>query len=120
LVVLGGVLGELTVGAGRHEAGDLVGEVVGRLELLVDAGESQVGDLVEALEGLEDREADLVGRDLRASRVAKRVLDLLAESRQVVVGDRSALAGLADTGDGLVTDEGLGGAERLTTVSCIC
>src|SRR5262249_49175395 len=40
---------------------------------------------------------------------AQRVLDLLAEAGQVVLGDRAALAGLADAGDRLLPVEALGG-----------
>ena len=81
---------------------DLVLEVVDRLEGAVDAGEAEVGDLVEGPERAEDGEPDLVGRDLGGAVEAQGVLDLLAEAGQVVLGDRAALAGLADAGDGLV------------------
>ena len=44
---------------------------------------------------------------------AERVLDLLAEQGQIVLGDRPALAGLADAGDRLVAAERLGRAGPL-------
>src|SRR5262245_21774837 len=95
------------------QEGDLVLEVVGGLERAVDAGEAEVGDLVELAEWPEDRQADLVGGYLGGAVEAQRVLDPLAEARQVVLGDRPALAGLAHAGDGLLALERLGRAGAL-------
>ena len=100
------------VALGAQE-GDLGLEVVGGLEGPVDAGEPQVGDLVELAQRAEDGQADLVGGDLGAALAAQRVLDLLAEAGQVVLGDRPALAGLADAGDRLLAAERLGRAGAL-------
>src|SRR5699024_3892183 len=52
-------------------------------------------------------EPHLVGVDLREAAGADALLDTLGEHRQLVVADRSPLAGLADPGDHL------GAAERL-------
>src|SRR6478736_10557186 len=52
------------------EQSDLVLEVVGGAECLVDAREPQVGDRVEGPEGAEDRQPDLVGGDLGGTLVA--------------------------------------------------
>ena len=61
----------------------------------------------------QDGQADLVGGDLGAARRPDRLLDPLGEPRQVVLGDRAALAGLADTDDDLVAAERLGGPGAL-------
>ena len=58
--------------ARQREHGDLGLEVVGGLEGPVDAGEAQVGDLVELAQRPEDRQPDLVGRDLRPALAAQR------------------------------------------------
>ena len=92
---------------------DLGVEVVGRLERAVDAREAEVGHLVERAQRGEDREPDLVGVELGLAAEAQRVLDVLAEARELGVGDRAALAGLADAGDRLVAVERLGRAGAL-------
>ena len=97
----------------RTEHGDLGLEVVGGLERAVDAGEPQVGHLVELAQRAEDGQADLVGGHLGPALAAQRVLDLLAQAGQVVLGDRPALAGLADAADGLLAGERLAGAAAL-------
>ncbi len=56
----------LALRAGSKD-GDLGLEVGAQLEGAVDGGEAQVGDDVELLERLEDRQANLVGGDLRAA-----------------------------------------------------
>ena len=61
-----------------------------------------------------------MGRDLGGTLEAQRVLDLLAQAGQVVLGDRAALAGLADAGDAFSRVNGSVAPERLSTVSCIC
>ena len=61
------------------EGGDLRLEVGQGLEGAVDAGEAQVGDLVELPQGLEDRQADLVGLDLGGAVGADGLLDPLGE-----------------------------------------
>src|SRR4051794_8918741 len=103
-------LGQPALGA---QQGDLRLEVVGRLERAVDAREPEVRDLVELAQRAEDRQADLVRRHLRPALAAQRVLDLLAEAGQVVLGDRPALAGLPNPGDRLVAGERLGRAGPL-------
>src|SRR6478735_6357902 len=94
----------VTLGA---QEGDGRLEVLETVEGLVDGGETQVGDLVELAQRLEDGQADLVRVDLGAALAADGLLDALGEQRQVVLGDRAALTGLADA------DEDLGAAERL-------
>src|SRR4051794_11995522 len=89
------------------QQGDLLLEVVGRAERLVDRREAEVGDRVERPQRSEDRHPDLVGRDLGGTLDAQRVLHGLAEAGQVVLGDRPALAGLPDTGDRLLAVERL-------------
>src|SRR3954470_13445093 len=59
------------------EAGDLGLEILGGLERAVDAREPQVGDLVELPKWLEDRQPDLVGRNLGLASPPQLVLDLL-------------------------------------------
>ena len=81
------------------ESGDLGLEVGERLEAAVDGGEAEVRHLVELPERLEDRQADLVARDLGL--VADALLDRLGEQRQLVLVDGAALAGLAYAADDL-------------------
>jgi hypothetical protein len=100
-------------GAFEAEHRDLGVEVVGGLERAVDRGEAEVGHLVERPERGEDRQADVVGVELGVTGEAQRVLDLLAEAGELVVGDRAALAGLADAGDRLAPVERLGRAGAL-------
>src|SRR5690349_7517029 len=102
--------GGLALGA---QQGDRGLEVLERLERLVDAGEPQVGDLVELAQRSEDRQAHLVGLDLGLPLLADALLDPLGEDRQVVLGDRAALTGLADTGEDLATAERLARAGAL-------
>ena len=92
---------------------DLGVEVVGRLEGAVDAREAEVGHLVERAQRRQDREPDLVGVELGLAAQPQGVLDVLAEAGELGVGDRAALAGLADAGDRLVAVERLGGAGAL-------
>src|SRR5258707_10675371 len=94
----------------RPEEQDLRLEVLQRLERPVDRREPQVGDLVELAQRAEYRQAHLVGRELRAAAGPDRVLDALREDGQLPLGDRSALAGLADAVDHFVPAEGLGRA----------
>ena len=56
---------------------DLGLEVVDRVVLPVDAGEPQIRHLVQIAQRSEDGDADLVGRDLRLTGGADRVLDEL-------------------------------------------
>src|SRR4051812_31220608 len=95
------------------QQGDLGLEVVGRLEGAVDAGEPEVRHLVEFAQRRQDGHTHLVGGHLGPSLGAQRVLDLLAEASQVVLGDRTALAGLPDSRDRLVPGERLGCAGSL-------
>src|SRR6476620_7404349 len=69
-------------------------EVLEGVEGLVDAREAQVRHLVELAERAEDRQAHLVGVDLGVPLLADALLDPLGQQRQVVLGDRTALAGL--------------------------
>jgi hypothetical protein len=100
-------------GALGAQDGDLGLEVLGRLERAVDAREAEVGHLVELPQRPEDGQADLVSRHLRPSLAAQGVLDRLAQAGELVLGDRAALARLADAGDRLVPGEGLGRAGAL-------
>src|ERR1700741_1313058 len=86
----------------RAEYGDLGLEVVSGLVRPVDGREPEVGDLVELAERPADRDAYLLGGHLGVPLVAQRLLDPLAQTRQVVLGDGPALAGLAYAGDRLV------------------
>src|SRR5690606_41659327 len=70
-------------------------------------------DLVEGPERAEDRAPDLVGVDLGGTGGAHRLLDLLGEEGEVVVGDRAALAGLAHPGHDLLAAERLDDAGPL-------
>ena len=85
-----------------------------RLEGAVDAGEPQVGHLVELAQRRRGWPCPTSWAGTSAQPLAaQRVLDLLAEAGQVVLGDRPALAGLADAGDRLVAGERLGRAGPL-------
>ena len=90
------------------------------VELPVDAGEAQVGDLVQFAQRSEDRHADLVGRDLRLTAGPEAVLDQLTEPSELVLGHRSALAGLPDAATTLSRLNGSTTPLRFTTTSCIC
>src|SRR4051794_1479635 len=98
---------------GQAERADGRLEVVERVEGLVDAGEAQVRDLIELPQLRQDGEADVVGLDLRRSGRADRLLHLPGEHRQVGVGDRAALAGLADAQHDLLPAERFGHAAAL-------
>src|SRR6478672_3590283 len=100
----------VTLGA---QEGDGRLEVVEGVEGLVDGGEAQVRDLVELAQRLEDGQADLVRVDLCAPLAADGLLDALGEEGEVVLGDRAALTGLADTDEHLGPAERLGGAGAL-------
>src|SRR5699024_7108032 len=73
------------------------------------AGESQVGDLIELAKRAEDRQAHLVGVDLRSAGAADGLFDLLGEKRELVFTHRAALTGLPSAGDHLVATEGFHG-----------
>src|SRR5690606_9488765 len=75
--------------------------------------EAQVGDLVETAQRLQDRQPDLVRVNLGLTQRADRLLHLLGEHLQLVLGDRPALAGLARAADDLVAAERLGRAGAL-------
>ena len=99
-LLAGGLLaGRVALGAQQGDGGLEVLEVV---EGLVDGGEPEVGDLVELPERLEHSQADLVRLDLGAPLRADALLDALGEDREVVLGDRAALAGLADADENLL------------------
>jgi len=85
-------------------------EVLEGFEGLVDAREAQVGNLVEPLERVQDRQADLMRLDLRSAGGPDGLFDLLGEHGQVIFGDGTALAGLADTVDDLAAAERLADA----------
>src|SRR5699024_618236 len=88
-------------------------EVLERVEGLVDGREAQVRDLVALAQRREDRHAHLVRVDLGAALPADDLLDALGEEGQLVLGDRAALARLADTGEHLGPAERLGRARPL-------
>src|SRR4029453_12321533 len=69
--------------------------------------------LVELSQRPEDRQSDLVRGNLRRAAPLERVLDLLAEARELIGVDRPALAGLADPVDDLLPAERLGRAGAL-------
>src|SRR5699024_9811338 len=104
----GGLAGGLVALAAQR--GDGVFEVGQGTEALVDAGESQVGDLIELAKRAEDRQAHLVGVDLRSAGAADGLFDLLGEKRELVFTHRAALTGLPSAGDHLVATEGFHGS----------
>src|SRR5690606_4946654 len=73
----------------------------------------QVGDLVELTERAQDRQPDVVGVDLRGAGRAHRLLHLLSQQREVVVGHGAALARLAHPGHDLLPAERLDDAGPL-------
>ena len=83
------------------------------LKAPVDRREPQERDLVEGPQRPEDRQADFVRGDLGRPGGPDLLLDPLGQQRQVVLGHRPALAGLADAGEHLVAAERLGGAGAL-------
>src|SRR5215472_2964181 len=95
------------------QRGDLLLEVRQRFESPVDGGESQIGDLVKVAKRSQDRQAHLVRGNLAAAATPDRVLDQLGQDRELVLADRSSLAGPPDTTDDLVSVEGLGHAAAL-------
>src|SRR5918995_1577238 len=105
--------GLIVGGAFEPEHRDLGLEVVRGLERAVDGREPEIGHLVERPQRGQDGQADVIGVELRLSGEPQRVLDLLAEAGELVVGDRAALAGLPDAGNRLVAVERLGGAGAL-------
>ena len=91
------------------EQGDLGLEVLQGLEAAVHRGEAQVGHLVELSQRAEDGQTHLVGVDLSGAGGSHGLLDLLGQQRQIVLGDRTPLARLADADQHLRTAERLGG-----------
>src|SRR5215217_2335112 len=100
-------------GRPRLQFGDLLLEVGDRGEGAVDAGEAQVRHFVQLTQGPEDGQAHLVAGDLRGTGGADGVLDLLGQQLELVLGDRPALTGPADTGDHLGAIEGFAHAAAL-------
>src|SRR5215467_3717160 len=92
---------------------DLGFEVVKRLEPPVHAREPQIGDFVERAKRTEYRQADLMRGDLAKAARPDRVFDPLRQDRELVFGDRPALAGAADAVHDLVPVEGLRGTASL-------
>ena len=72
-----------------------------------------VRHLVQLAERLEHGQTDLVSLDLGAPLRPDALLDALGEDREVVLGDRAALAGLADADEDLLAAERLGDAGPL-------
>src|SRR5262249_61083153 len=70
-------------------------------------------DLGELAEPAEDRQADVVRRNLSAATAPDHVLHPLGQDRELVLADRPALAGAPDASDDLVPVEGLGDAAAL-------
>jgi hypothetical protein len=99
---------------------DLTLEVVRRPERPVDAREAQVRHLVELAQRREDRQPHLVAGDLGQPLAPQRLLDLLAEAGELVLGDRAALARLRTPCTALSRLNGSAAPERLATISCIC
>src|ERR1035437_7504302 len=75
--------------------------------MAIDGGEPEVRHGIKSPQGLQDREPDVLGVDLCLAACPQRVLDLLAEPGEIILADRSALAGLPDASDDLVASEGL-------------
>src|SRR5699024_5166335 len=82
-------------------------EVFHRRERLVDAREAQIGDLVEFAQRAQNRQAHLVGVHFGHPGGAHGFFYLLGQECQIVLGDRTALARLPNTGDDLVPAERL-------------
>src|SRR5699024_5843323 len=78
-----------------------------------DARETEVGDLVELTQRRQDGHPHLVGVDLRGAQGPDGLLHPLGEQRQLVLGDRATLAGLAHPDEDLGPAEGLGHAGAL-------
>src|ERR1700744_6016539 len=66
-----------------------------RLEPPVHGGEAQVSNLVELPERPQEGQAPLLGGDLGAATGPDRLFDLLGQDRQIVLIDRTSLAGAA-------------------------
>src|SRR5450759_2386862 len=75
--------------------------------MAVDRGEPEARHGIKSPQGLQDREPDVLGVDLCLAACPQRVLDLLAEPGEIILADRSTLAGLPDASDDLVASEGL-------------
>src|SRR5215213_3055969 len=80
---------------------DLLLEVLERVERAVDAGEAQVRDLVELAQRAQDRQPHLVAGHLGHPGSPDGVLDLLGQLLELVLVDRTPLAGPPDAGDDL-------------------
>ena len=97
----------------RAQRGNLILEISKRLKPPVDRGEPQVSHLVQVAERPENRQAHLMRSDLTRATGPDRILDLLGQDRELVFGDRPALAGPLDPADDLLAGERLGGAAAL-------
>ena len=84
-----------------------------KLSKAVDGGEAEVCDFIQFAQRLEDGETDLVRLYLGAALGANALLDALGEDGQVILGDRTALAGLAYADEDLLAAERLGDAGPL-------
>jgi hypothetical protein len=91
------------------QQGDLGLERLEGVERAVDRRKTQVGHLVELPQRRQDRHANLMGLDLGHSAGAHRLLDALGQQGQIVLGDRAALARLANARQHLVAGERLAG-----------
>src|SRR5258708_38540845 len=97
----------------RPQRGYLFLEVGQRLKPPVHGGESQVGDLVKLAKRAQDREADVVRRNLSATAALDNVFHPLGQDSELILADGSALAGAPYASDDLVPVEGLGDAAAL-------
>lgn len=98
-------LGIVGIGCLITQPINLVGEVVDRVVVTVDAGKSQVCDGIKITQRLEDGHPDLVGRNGSHAAGAKPILDTLPEHREIRVVDRPALASFPHTGNDLLSIE---------------
>lgn len=79
-----------------------IGETV---EIAIDAGESEVRDFVELSQWLQNREPDLLARDLRTPRGSELLFHLLREPSQRIFIDTATLARLANARNDLLATE---------------
>jgi len=95
------------------QSGDLLLEVVQRVERPVNAREAQIRHFVQLAQRAQDGQADLVAGHLGRAPRPDRLLHPLGEQRDVILVDRPTLARLAHPGRDLLPAERLGDTAAL-------
>ena len=85
---------------------DFFEEVAGGVEGLVGGGESDVGDAVDLLEEVAGGQADALGGDFFFAGGQECVFDLVGQRAELLLGDGSLVAGLAECGEEFFAVEG--------------